>query len=122
LFFCLHIHLLLITLKILLICCYNYINFIIFLAFDDDAKKCQCSFQGQGKANQYDRQAPKQTARFRRCTIRQQVFKYWSCKICFNVLNYVPVFILFTFNLYRLVSFNSLATILAVVTDNAIYS
>jgi len=43
-----------------------------------------------------------------------------SGKICFNVLNYV--FILFTFNLYRLVNFNSLATILAVVTDNTIYS
>jgi len=36
------------------------------------------------------------------------------------VLNYV--FILFTLNLYRLVNFNSLATILAVVTDNTIYS
>ena len=49
--------------------------------------------------------------------IRQRVFdcKYLSCKICFNVLNYV--FILFTFNLYRLVNFNSLATILAVVNE-----
>jgi len=36
------------------------------------------------------------------------------------MLNYV--FILFTFNLYCLVNFNSLATILAVVTDNTIYS
>jgi len=37
------------------------------------------------------------------CTIRQRVFdcKYLSCKICFNVLNYV--FILFIFNLYCLV-------------------
>jgi len=43
-----------------------------------------------------------------------------SCKICFNVLNYV--FILFTFNLYRLVNFNSLVTILAAVSDNTIYS
>jgi len=34
------------------------------------------------------------------------------------VLNYV--FILFTFNLHRLVNFNSLATILAVVTDNTV--
>ena len=35
--------------------------------------------------------------------IRQRVFnfKYLSCKICFNVLNYV--FILFIFNLYCLV-------------------
>jgi len=50
--------------------------------------------------------------------IRKRVFdcKYMSCEICFNVLNYV--FILFTFNLYCLVNFNSLATILAVVTDN----
>jgi len=56
--------------------------------------------------------------RFVHCTIRQLVFdcKYLSCKICFNVFNYV--FILFTFNLYRLVNFNHLATILAVVTDN----
>jgi len=46
--------------------------------------------------------------------------KYLSCKICFNVLNYV--FSLITFNLYRLVNFNSLATILAVVTENTIYS
>ena len=37
-------------------------------------------------------------------TFSQQVFdcKYLSCKICFNVLNYV--FILFTFNLYCLVN------------------
>ena len=37
-----------------------------------------------------------------------------SRKICFNVLNYV--FILFTFNLYRSVNFNSIVTILAVVS------
>jgi len=36
------------------------------------------------------------------------------------VLNYV--FILFTSNLYRLVKLNILATVLAVVTDNNIYS
>jgi len=56
------------------------------------------------------------------CTIRQRVFdcKCLTCKICFNVLNYV--FILFPFNLYRFVNFNSLATILAVVSDNTIYS
>ena len=36
------------------------------------------------------------------CTIRQRVFdcKYFSCKICFNVLHYV--FILFIFSLYCL--------------------
>ena len=43
-----------------------------------------------------------------------------SCKICFNVLNYV--FIVFIFNLYYLVNINSLAAILAVVTDSTIYS
>ena len=38
------------------------------------------------------------------CTILQRVLdcKYLSCKICFNVLNYV--FILFIFNLYCLVN------------------
>ena len=38
------------------------------------------------------------------CTIRQQVFdcKYLSCKMCFNVLNYV--FIIFIFNIYCLVN------------------
>ena len=38
------------------------------------------------------------------CTIHQQVFdcKYSSCKICFNMLNYV--FSLFIFNLYCLVN------------------
>jgi len=38
------------------------------------------------------------------CTVRQLVFdcKYMSCKICFNVLNYV--FILFIFNIYCLVN------------------
>jgi len=62
------------------------------------------------------------TSRVGCCTICQQVSdcKYLSCKIYFNVLNYV--FILFTFNLYCLVNFNSLATILAVVSDNTIYS
>ena len=41
---------------------------------------------------------------------RQQVFhcKHLSCKICFNVLNYV--FILFISNLYCLVNFNSVIT------------
>jgi len=38
------------------------------------------------------------------CTIPQRVFdcKYLSCKICFNVLNYV--FITFIFNVYCLVN------------------
>jgi len=44
-----------------------------------------------------------------------------SCKICFNVLKLcIYVFILFIFNLYSLVIFNSLATILAIVTDDTI--
>ena len=44
------------------------------------------------------------TWRFGPCTVCQRVFdcKYLSCKICFNVLNYV--FIVFIFNLYCLVN------------------
>ena len=38
------------------------------------------------------------------------------CKLTFTLT------LTFTFNLYRLVNFNSLAKILAVVTDNTIYS
>jgi len=54
--------------------------------------------------------ARKQTCHLaiRHCTIRQPVFdcKYLSCKICFNVLNYV--FISFSFNLYCLVNIQQL--------------
>jgi len=69
-----------------------------------------------------NRQAWKQTPPpSERYTIRHQVFycKYLSCKICFNVLNYVGYFLL-TFNFYRLANFNSFVTILAVVSYNTI--
>jgi len=68
---------------------------------------CVCLNKGQGKAVWYILHRP--GSRYCHlaigcCTIRQWVFdcKYLSCKICFNLLNYV--FILFIFEFYCLVN------------------
>jgi len=70
-------------------------------------KRFSLQLVGRGKAVWYSLHKPGNRHShlvIRHCTIRQQVFdcKYLSCKICFNVLNYV--FILFILNLYRVVN------------------